>query len=454
MCTNPDRFVVSECFKYTNNNKTIQQIQTSANVVPVAFLSRNIAAKDKLYYLEITFDKIIKRSSVIIAISQNESISLWDPIILYNLRENQIQVEFDKSNTKHILPKKRMYAYQVDRKQMNTSDSIGFLFDFVTKRWNGCIRVFIKGSEKMVELCMDGYKQPFVQDLCSNYTSPFRLYVSSSQCDGYISQLSVESFPTIPRNYLSLFPLFYTEKRKISYLIKLLKVEDNKSQINCDIDQQIIQCLIQLFLVLNTINMEHAWSLQANGLGDEHFVLLKKINEPMCNKGTCVYDTYLNMKFCRPNQTEEVLSVNFASIPTAVFLSMGNSEHIYIPCAIVAAYLANSYEKSVVAMVNIANYCLINKQYQLAKKILKNCIDHDDSSEIDLNLSAAKIKWANMHCSICKRTSQLKSCKGCMKVAYCGKRCQKKHWKSIHREMCERIWDRFYFYDINARFFS
>eukprot|EP01084_Bolivina_argentea_P080243 145396_1 len=219
MCTNPDRFVVSECFKYTNNNKTIQQIQTSTNVVPVAFLSRNIAAKDKLYYLEITFDKILKRSSTIIAISQNESIPLWDPTILYSLRKNQIQVEFDKSNTKHIFSKKIMHTYQVHRKQMNTSDSIGFLFDFVTKRWNGCIRVFINGSEVSTD------EHPQVQDLFSNCTSPFRIYVTSSLCDGFISQLSVESFPTIPRNYLSLFPLFYTEKRKISYLIKLLKVE-------------------------------------------------------------------------------------------------------------------------------------------------------------------------------------------------------------------------------------
>eukprot|EP01084_Bolivina_argentea_P080241 145390_1 len=447
MCTNPDRFVVSECFKYTNNNKTIQQIQTSANVVPVAFLSRNIAAKDKLYYLEITFDKIIKRSSVIIAISQNESISLWDPIILYNLRENQIQVEFDKSNTKHILPKKRMYAYQVDRKQMNTSDSIGFLFDFVTKRWNGCIRMFINGSE----VSSDGH--PHVQDLCSKCTSGFKVYVTSSLCDDFISQLSVESFPTIPRNYLSLFPLFYTEKRKISYLIKLLKVEDNKSEINGHIDQQIIHCLTKLFLVLNTINMEYGWVLQVNDFGHENFLVLEKINEPRSsNKGTSVYDTYLNMKFCGRYETEEILSVPFASISTTIFVNTRNSEHIDVPCMFVAAYLACSYQKAVVVMVYMAKYCIVNKQYQLAKKILKNCMD--DSSKIDLYLSAAKIKWANMHCSICKRTSQLKSCKGCMKVAYCGKRCQKKHWKSIHREMCERIWDRFYFYDITARFFS
>ena len=43
-------------------------------------------------------------------------------------------------------------------------------------------------------------------------------------------------------------------------------------------------------------------------------------------------------------------------------------------------------------------------------------------------------------CNVCGKTGDgIKKCAGCETVAYCCRACQKKAWRSGHREICKRI---------------
>ena len=42
-------------------------------------------------------------------------------------------------------------------------------------------------------------------------------------------------------------------------------------------------------------------------------------------------------------------------------------------------------------------------------------------------------------CAYCKTPGATKKCNGCRQRTYCNKRCQKKDWKTVHREQCEKL---------------
>ena len=42
-------------------------------------------------------------------------------------------------------------------------------------------------------------------------------------------------------------------------------------------------------------------------------------------------------------------------------------------------------------------------------------------------------------CAYCKTPGAKKKCNGCRQRTYCDKRCQKKDWKTVHREQCEKL---------------
>ncbi|MCP4143180.1 MAG: hypothetical protein GY755_23315, partial [Chloroflexi bacterium] len=56
--------------------------------------------------------------------------------------------------------------------------------------------------------------------------------------------------------------------------------------------------------------------------------------------------------------------------------------------------------------------------------------------------------WKRQTCGHCKHgymnqienDQVLRCCKGCGEIFYCGKRCQKIHWNSVHRHQCNRYW--------------
>ena len=42
-------------------------------------------------------------------------------------------------------------------------------------------------------------------------------------------------------------------------------------------------------------------------------------------------------------------------------------------------------------------------------------------------------------CAYCKKPGARLKCKACFQRTYCDKRCQKKDWKTVHREQCEKL---------------
>eukprot|EP01084_Bolivina_argentea_P219158 371774_1 len=58
-----------------------------------------------------------------------------------------------------------------------------------------------------------------------------------------------------------------------------------------------------------------------------------------------------------------------------------------------------------------------------------------------LNEKIIKLKCAN--CSVCnesRKNKKLKVCKGCHRMYYCNKQCQKLHWLKVHRSNCNKFW--------------
>jgi hypothetical protein len=65
-------------------------------------------------------------------------------------------------------------------------------------------------------------------------------------------------------------------------------------------------------------------------------------------------------------------------------------------------------------------------------------IDVDDYLQKGNFIKITK-ECGNTQCVKSNRKSKIKICKACKSVYYCGKRCQKRHWKSIHRLQCNEI---------------
>ena len=112
---------------------------------------------------------------------------------------------------------------------------------------------------------------------------------------------------------------------------------------------------------------------------------------------------------------------------------------------------------------NLSEFCEQNGEYHLPLKALKNarriCFmkngEHIAPSFVKSECSKMKrileAKIKGMRCGYCARigNSDLLPCTGCMKLAYCDKRCQKKHWNREHRDSCARTW-RAYYHDIQS----
>ena len=82
--------------------------------------------------------------------------------------------------------------------------------------------------------------------------------------------------------------------------------------------------------------------------------------------------------------------------------------------------------------------------YQLASFMMKQYIRCPPGMRIEETLTFRKKlqeKWNLMNCVNCGKHQKLKTCRGCMKEAYCCRKCQKSHWNKEHRLECTRIWN-------------
>ena len=64
------------------------------------------------------------------------------------------------------------------------------------------------------------------------------------------------------------------------------------------------------------------------------------------------------------------------------------------------------------------------------------CTEHDRASDCNPPQGTASVKVPK--CAFCQiHKSDLKRCLGCEKVSYCGRICQKQHWK-VHKPECRQ----------------
>eukprot|EP01084_Bolivina_argentea_P263211 445395_1 len=102
------------------------------------------------------------------------------------------------------------------------------------------------------------------------------------------------------------------------------------------------------------------------------------------------------------------------------------------------------------AYYHIGLHALDGALYQTAWIFLKKSVKlTNDLVLINSNclklIQKCETKWTDMKCGYCgimysKLGTKLKCCKGCCRMFYCSKRCQKWSWKYHHRYKCSKIW--------------
>eukprot|EP01084_Bolivina_argentea_P038909 71925_1 len=102
--------------------------------------------------------------------------------------------------------------------------------------------------------------------------------------------------------------------------------------------------------------------------------------------------------------------------------------------------------------VYLSELCFLFAEYQIGLRYLRSAYKlcyvcdgkHISPSFVLKHYFRKKVmikqQIQKMRCFNCNQRSKLSSCTGCMKVMYCSKRCQKIHWKKIHRKMCGKSW--------------
>eukprot|EP01084_Bolivina_argentea_P309325 535040_1 len=111
------------------------------------------------------------------------------------------------------------------------------------------------------------------------------------------------------------------------------------------------------------------------------------------------------------------------------------------------------YEKDIyqriLSLKGLSRNCCFNDEYQIGLKLIKcvkklsgNC--YNASEYLNSQCKTLKIgmvrKLKRMKCEYCKCNVKVYCCKGCMKLFYCSRSCQKKHWKVRHSTHCDKFW--------------
>eukprot|EP01084_Bolivina_argentea_P150060 262048_1 len=97
--------------------------------------------------------------------------------------------------------------------------------------------------------------------------------------------------------------------------------------------------------------------------------------------------------------------------------------------------------------------CYYNEQYMFGLKILKYTYQLNQNKKLNwfqgtmymCERKRFKNKIMKMKCSNCQMIGfKVKTCAGCLKVAYCSKKCQKISWKKKHKYECQKLWNYVY----------
>ena len=76
----------------------------------------------------------------------------------------------------------------------------------------------------------------------------------------------------------------------------------------------------------------------------------------------------------------------------------------------------------------------------LEKALNRKAADDLGISVEELQNNECKVKMTLQHCAKCNKVEpglgEFKRCIQCKMIVYCGRDCQKKHWKAGHKKVC------------------
>eukprot|EP01084_Bolivina_argentea_P216182 367302_1 len=115
---------------------------------------------------------------------------------------------------------------------------------------------------------------------------------------------------------------------------------------------------------------------------------------------------------------------------------------------VIATCITNDLYERVLSLSSLSYNCYLNGQYFIGMKILRSvyklCNGYILPSLVKKCRKQKKkfVKKINkLRCINCNvKGYKLNACKGCMKTVYCSVHCQKIHWKTKHRNQCDKLW--------------
>ena len=143
--------------------------------------------------------------------------------------------------------------------------------------------------------------------------------------------------------------------------------------------------------------------------------------------------------------------------------------NIYYTFAIVKCSYHESLLSRIVSLIGLSDNCYLNREYLIGKRVLfaayTICHGYFFDNFVFKQYPSSKMKFIQkiqeIKCANCGQhddNNKLKCCKGCMRTFYCNKKCQKKHWKSNHKNKCNKSWKQLYhlldcciFYALNKK---
>ena len=334
-------------------------------------------------------------------------------------------------------------------------DTIGILLDFKTSDWNGCIR-FFKNKKEFCEL-----PEPIVDNLLARSfiwekVPPISLYFGCWPQSKF--QCTLKQYPFVPQGYNHLFDKFRTEKLRIKNAIELMKKESNENEA---VFLQILNVFMRFLPNLQKYDIDHSnadntlkliWSV--NSLISE----INKIKQcSICPEFKFApqfvaffYKVYHNVGFDIDSNKFNIYG-EFGVILHALWVQSMYSP-INVMICIMAMYVCKLPILRHKIMSAFGVHCCQNGHYQIGMrmlmKIIKNNEDpiHEEAKKCVLQMLD---KINDLKCTNCGgRNKKLFDCKGCMKVRYCCRKCQKYHWKKSHRIECDRSWNTPVLYNI------
>eukprot|EP01084_Bolivina_argentea_P064003 116747_1 len=264
-----------------------------------------------------------------------------------------------------------------------------------------------------------------------------------------------DRFPVPPSTCIDLFPIFHGEKMKIKQLIVMI---NSKKQ---TIPYKYVNVYLhRTFNILENIDEKRLWFIYVNSVStfDDALILESETNTISVYKNVSIHYREYKIKHdhWEWEQLSQMCSIKtiFENLLMAIIITNENNESIQILFYIIGIFVTENRKTAGYFWGRLFLHCYRNNEYQIALRIMKKkrkkiCYWLGVISQMTENLPHKLLEECqNVVCNRCKQCKLVRSCKGCMKVWYCSRKCQKYDWKNGHRITCSNAWNHPQFYKL------